>query len=335
MTIYVTFRAIRAGEINFDSRILYSANAAKEPPSKMGFKPGTTLTLDDALKMMMVKSANDIAVAVAEAVGGSVQGFADRMNEAARELGMTQSHFHNPNGLPDTQHYTSARDMAIVARALLTEFPAYRDYFKLPGIEIGGRVIKNYNTLLAHYPGATGMKTGFICSSGFNLVASARRGDRELIAVVFGQYGGKFRRQQAATLLDDGFASPQPPDGQKFVTLATVTDADTFATPMDMRPYICGPKRVRVASEADDEGDDDSVHLTDQPFDLGPPIHVSALVPIDMGDAGFIAPLPRPRPGEGATLMNAYAPGDAGAGAADAIGAIIDAPAPLDAVPKQ
>jgi len=113
MTIYVTFEAIRAGEISLDTEITYSANAASQPPSKMGFRPGTMLTLDNALKMMMVKSANDIAVAVAEAVGGSIDGFANRMNAAALRLGMTRSHFANPNGLPDENNYSSARDMAL------------------------------------------------------------------------------------------------------------------------------------------------------------------------------------------------------------------------------
>ncbi len=213
MTIYVTFEAIRAGEISLDTEITYSANAASQPPSKMGFRPGTMLTLDNALKMMMVKSANDIAVAVAEAVGGSIDGFANRMNAAALRLGMTRSHFANPNGLPDENNYSSARDMALVARALLTEFHDYADYYKLHAIQIGGKVLKNYNTLLARYPGATGMKTGFICASGYNLVASAKRGEREVIAVIFGQYGGKIRAERAAKLLNEGFAS-SPPAGR-------------------------------------------------------------------------------------------------------------------------
>jgi len=116
MTIYVVFTAIRAGEITLETRINYGPNAAAQPASKMGFKPGTTLTLDNALKMMMVKSANDIAVAVAEAVGGSIDGFAKRMNDASAALGMTRSHWVNPHGLPDGRQYTSARDMALLAR---------------------------------------------------------------------------------------------------------------------------------------------------------------------------------------------------------------------------
>ncbi len=283
MTLYVTLQAIRAGEFTLDSEVHYSQNAANQPPSKMGFRPGTVLTLDDALKMMMVKSANDIAIAVAETIGGSVSDFADRMNQAALQLGMTRSHFTTPNGLPDDDNYSTARDMAILGRALLVDFSEYAAYFKLPAIEIGGRVLKNYNKLLQRYPGATGMKTGFICASGFNLVASAKRGDREVIAVVFGQYGGKARTEQAAELLDEGFASSPPADG-KIERLADAGSGAEYDAPFDMRPLVCGPRRVRAAAAAaaaadsSDEGDDsgpDASHLTADPIDLGPPVRSS------------------------------------------------------------
>ncbi len=342
MTLYVTLEAIRAGEITLNSEVQYSANAANQPPSKMGFRPGTVLTLDNALKMMMVKSANDIAVAVAETVGGSVPAFSDRMNDAARRLGMTRSHFVTPNGLPDADNYTTARDMALLGRALLREFRDYSDYFKLPAIQIGGKVLKNYNKLLERYPGATGMKTGFICASGFNLVASAKRGSREVIAVVFGQYGGKARTEKAAELLDDGFASTMPEDGM-IVSLANAGTGADYDAPFDMRPLVCGPKRVRSASESNNEGDNgpDASHLTAEPIYLGPPIKVSAVVPAVLGEPEFVARLPRPRPGSNtksppvAEVLNAYAPGDGSATSApaDAIGAAAGSPRPLDQVP--
>ena len=347
MTIYVAFRAIKAGEIRLDTRIGYSANALSQPPSKMAFKPGTTFTLEDALKMMMVKSANDIAIAVAEGVGASVAGFADRMNAEAKRLGMTNSHFVNPNGLPDERNYSSARDMALVARALLTEFPEYRQYYNLPAIEFGGRVLKNFNSLLERYPGATGMKTGFICSSGYNLVASAKRGDREIIAVVLGEYGGKLRTARAAELLDEGFASPPPAAGATFPTLATVTSGGGYHSPFDLREYVCGPRHVRVASDSEEESDDDDrgyqgSHLTAERIDLGPPIKVSAIVPADLGEPGFIAPLPRPRPGSESSplgaVLNAYAPGETtgdGNSPTDAIGAAAGSAHPLGAVAPQ
>jgi D-alanyl-D-alanine carboxypeptidase len=344
MTIYVVFSAVRAHEITLETRIIYGPNAAAQPASKMGFKPGTTLTLDNALKMMMVKSANDVAVAVAEAIGGSVDGFAKRMNEASMALGMTRSHWVNPHGLPDNRQHTTARDMAILAQALLNDFPEYRDYYKLPAISIGGRVLRNFNSLLAHYQGATGMKTGFICASGYNLVGSAMRGGRELIAVVFGEFGGKARTRRAAELLDMGFASGVMATDPT-VTLANVASGESYHSPMDMRDYVCGPRRVASASESNDDdgagGPDvfEPQHLSELPIYLGPPVAVSAFVPPDPpehGEEGFVARLPRPRPSQEGdpdpAVMNAFAPvGDEETRppAADAIGAAAGGPNPL------
>jgi D-alanyl-D-alanine carboxypeptidase len=302
----------------------------------MGFKPGTTLTLDDALKMMMVKSANDIAVAVAETVGGSVDGFAARMNEAAEQLGMTRSHFANPHGLPDVRQVTSARDMALLARALLNEFPQYRDYYRVHAIQFGDRVLKNYNTLLARYPGANGMKTGFICASGYNLVASARRNGREVIAIVFGEYGGRARAEHAAALLDLGLAAPGD-RSEPTTTLADLSSGAQFTLPLDMRPYVCGPKRLAGASEANEDGSAEDVasNLT-PPAYLGPPIQVFAEIPVEYGEPGFVARLPRPRPaasdGPQANVLDAFAPiagDDARSAPEQAIDAAAGAPVPL------
>ncbi len=343
MTIYVTFQAIRAGEVSLDDEIGYSANAAAQPPSKMGFKRGSTLTLDHALKMMMVKSANDIAVAVAEAVGGSVEGFAQRMNEAALQLGMTRSHFVNPHGLPDERQVTSARDMALLARTLLREFPERRPYYTIHAIEIGGKVLRNYNRLLTRFPGTTGMKTGFICASGYNLVASAEREGRELIAVVFGEYGGKLRNEHAAALLDAAFRMPAQ-EAEPETTLHNVTSGDSYTEPLDMRPYVCGAKRAAAVAaisrgEDDDEGEVAVSHLTAQ-VNLGPPVKVSAFVPAEYGEPGFIARLPRPRPGaqeDGLPeVLPAFAPvserAGASAPAAEAIGTAVGEPRPLEEI---
>ena len=161
--------------------------------------------------MMMVKSANDVAVAIAEGVGGSISGFADMMNANARRLGMSQSNFVNPNGLPAENHVTSARDLGILARALILEFPQDDFYFHIHSIRYGSRVIHNYNSLLDRYPGADGMKTGFICASGFNVVASATRNGRRLIAIVLGAYSGAVRAQKAAQLLNAASAAADCP----------------------------------------------------------------------------------------------------------------------------
>ena len=190
MTTYTTLREVQQRKITLNTLITMTRDAAAQEPSKMGLPVGTQLTIDNALKMLLVKSANDVAVAIAEGVGGSIPKFADLMNANAARLGMTQSHFVNPNGLPAEHHVTSARDLGILARALIREFPQYDYFWHIHSIRYGNRIIRNYNHLLDRYPGADGMKTGFICASGFNLVASATRNGRRLIAVVLGAYSG-------------------------------------------------------------------------------------------------------------------------------------------------
>src|SRR5437016_7131435 len=205
MTAYVTLRAVKEGRITLDKAVPVSPAAASQAPTKMGFPVGTLVTIDNALKMLMVKSANDMAVLLAEGVAGSIENFADQMNTTAQRLGMTQSHFVTPTGLPADEQIVSARDLAILARTVIREFPEYDYYWHPPGIRMGKKVYRNYNTLLGRYPGADGMKTGFICASGFNLVATATRNGRQLIAVVLGSPSGGARAVKAAELLEGGF----------------------------------------------------------------------------------------------------------------------------------
>src|SRR6478609_3185310 len=225
----------------------------------MGFKVGTTVTIDNALKMLMVKSANDIAVTIAEGVGGSLEGFADLMNANARRLGMTQSNFVNPNGLPAENHVTSARDLAILARALIKEFPEYDSYWHISSIRYGNRVMRNYNSLIYRYPGADGMKTGFICASGYNVVASATRNGRRLIAVVLASWSGAVRAQKAAQLLERGFNS----GGMSWLTpsLGTVDAlAPIDAQPPNLREEMCGGHRRKPPSEENEEEPEESAN---------------------------------------------------------------------------
>jgi D-alanyl-D-alanine carboxypeptidase len=252
MTAYTTLRAIKEGRVAFDTLLTVSRNAAAQQPTKMGFKVGTGVTLDNALKMLMVKSANDMAVTIAEGVGGSIEGFADMMNANARRLGMSQSNFVNPNGLPAENHVTSARDLGILARALIREFPEYDSYWHIPAIRYGNRVMRNYNSLIDRYPGADGMKTGFICASGYNVVASATRNGRRLIAIVLGAYSGAVRAQKAAQLLERGFNS----GGLSWLTpsLGTVDAlAPIDAQPPNLRDEMCGGHRRKPAAEDNEE----------------------------------------------------------------------------------
>jgi D-alanyl-D-alanine carboxypeptidase len=252
MTIYTTLKAVRDGKVTMDTLLTVSRNAAAQAPTKMGFKVGTTVTVDNALKMMMVKSANDIAVTIAEGVGGSIDGFADMMNANAHALGMTQSNFVNPNGLPADNHYTSARDLAMLARALIRDFPQYDMYWHISSIRYGKRVYHNYNKLIDYYPGADGMKTGFICASGYNLVGSATRNGRRLIAVILGSYSGAVRTQKAAKLLESGFNN----SSLSWLTpsLGTVDQLKPIdAAPPNLRDEMCGGHRRKPASEDNDE----------------------------------------------------------------------------------
>jgi D-alanyl-D-alanine carboxypeptidase len=244
MTVFVALSAVRDGRASLDTPITVSELSASMPPSKMGFRPGTEITLDNALKIIMVKSANDIAMTIAEGLGGSVDGFADMMNAAAQQLGMRESHFVNPHGLPDERNHTSARDMAILGRALLRDFPEYSGYFHIGAIKFGRRVMSNHNGLIGRYAGADGMKTGFICSGGFNVVASATRNGRRLITVVLGSPSAAERTVRAASLLDQGFAS----FGWSSQTLETLP-ASTLTSPPDMRPIVCERHRAIPAEE--------------------------------------------------------------------------------------
>src|SRR5229473_1266348 len=171
MTAYVTLKAVKDGRVSLDSLLTVSPVAAAQSPSKMGFRPGIQVTVDNALKMMLVKSANDMAVVLAEGVGGSIDGFSAQMNQTAQRLGMTQSSYVNPNGLPAEGQITSARDLAILARAIIRDLPEYEYFVHIPSIRFGRKVTQNFNKLIGRYPGADGFKTGFICASGYNLVA--------------------------------------------------------------------------------------------------------------------------------------------------------------------
>jgi D-alanyl-D-alanine carboxypeptidase len=259
MTTYIAFKAMRDKKISADTLLTVSENALAQAPSKMGFPKGSEITLDNAIKMLMVKSANDIAVVIAEGVGGSVDNFVLQMNEAAIDIGMTGTRFANPHGLPDENQFTSARDMAILAREMLREFPEYEIYFRIPALQLGKRLLRNHNKLIDHYPGADGMKTGFICSSGFNVVATARRDNRRLIAVVFGATTSVKRSEQAARMFERGF-------GRK-ITLASVLGKEEEVTvdairnipgtPVDMRDDLCGPRKKGKKPLSDASFDDD------------------------------------------------------------------------------
>ena len=252
MTAYVILRAIKERRITLDTVFTATGNAVAQGPTKMGFPVGTTLTVDNGLKMLMVKSANDVAVVLAEGLSGSIEKFADEMNAASKRLGMTQSSWVNPNGLPADEQITSARDMAILARALILEFPEYEMYWRIPAIRYGRRTMANHNGLMTYYPGTDGMKTGFICASGFNVVATASRNGRRLIVIVFGSPSGGARTIKAAQLFEKGFNG----SGLSWLmpSLGSVDALQPIAAaPPNLRDEMCGGSRKRPASEEAEE----------------------------------------------------------------------------------
>ena len=206
MTAYLALKAVREGRIGLETAIPASKRAASQPRVKVYIRAGQEITLDNALRIMFVKSANDIAYVIAEGVGGDVETFVAMMNAEAQRLGMRDSHFTNPNGWHDPDQQVSARDLAILAMALMREFPDYSDYWNTAAVQLGKQVLQNTNGLVGRYSGIGGMKTGFVCASGFNVVATATRGGRTLIAVVLGALSGTERTVRAAQLLDEGFS---------------------------------------------------------------------------------------------------------------------------------
>ncbi len=256
MTAYLAFEAIRDGKLSLDDMLTCSANAMAQEPSKLGLPVGAELRVELALKALIVKSANDVAVMLAERISGTEEAFVARMNETAKRLGMTRTQFVNSNGLPMRSAngqpvpsaVTTARDMGVLAKALLREFPEYTELYELPHFKLGNRLLRSHNSLLRTYEGANGMKTGFVCASGYNVVASAMRNGRQLIAVVMGEPSGSARALRAAGLFEHGFQI-YPWKAIFSPTLATlpVATPDGAQAP-DLRPVVCrggGPKVKR------------------------------------------------------------------------------------------
>jgi len=297
MTAYVTFRALKAGEITPETRVVVSQHALNEPPSKMGYKVGTDMTLDNALKMMIVRSANDIAMAIAETIGKSEAGFVARMNSEAQRLGMASTNFRNPNGLPDEAQVTTARDLAVLARAIWLEFPEYREFFRIPAIKAGKKILRSQNTLLERFRGANGMKTGFICASGFNMVATATRSGHTLAVVVLGADSSKDRAEIAAKLLQDGF-KPKIFGGNR-PALAAFRSARSPGPAVNLKEQVCGKRHKQEGEEEPQLAGAFNRSALEPRFVLMAPVPVTTGVAVKKKEAGAPStgiPIPRPRP---------------------------------------
>ena len=251
MTAYLTFEAIKQGKLTLETKIACSEIASIQGPTKVGMPPGSSMTVETALAALIIKSANDVAVMLAEAVGGTHEAFVAQMNATSARLGMTRTRFANANGLPAPEQITTARDLARLSAAVVRDYPEHAHMWSMLDAKVGKRRLRSHNGLLTNYAGADGMKTGFICDSGFNVVASATRDGHKMIAVVLGEPSGGERSVRAANLLEHGFQTHAwkalfaPP------TLETMPMAEDVKGPMTIRQivrsYVCGAGRRAVA----------------------------------------------------------------------------------------
>ncbi|MGI3169335.1 D-alanyl-D-alanine carboxypeptidase family protein [Pseudooceanicola sp. C21-150M6] len=271
MTLYIAFEAVQNGQISLDTNVTISRNAAAEPPSKLGLKSGQKIKLRYLIRAAAVKSANDAATAIGEAIEGSEAAFARRMNRTAKALGMTRTTFKNANGLTEEGHLSTAHDMTILGRHLLFDYPEYYNLFSRTETDAGMKTVYNTNRrLLAAYRGADGIKTGYTRAAGFNLVASAVRGDERIIATVFGGRSSASRNAQVAELLDMGFkrapshAPKKAPAAPVYAAVKTLDEADgetraagkvirlQTAVKVSLRPKLrpgSGTEAVQVAAD--------------------------------------------------------------------------------------
>jgi len=245
MTLYLLFEQIEAGKLRLDSRLEVSEHAAQQSPSKLGLQPGQAIAVEDAIRALVTKSANDAAVVVAEGIGGDEDSFARMMTRKARALGMSRTVYNNASGLPDEEQLTTARDQATLGRAIQDRFPRYYAYFATPSFSYRGHAMRNHNKLLGRVHGVDGIKTGYTRASGFNLVSSVRRGNRHLVAVVLGGASGGARDARMRNLIEEHIASAS---SQR--TVAKITEGGETAiaaTKSVTSPVAAAPIATRLA----------------------------------------------------------------------------------------
>ncbi|WEK04523.1 MAG: D-alanyl-D-alanine carboxypeptidase [Candidatus Devosia phytovorans] len=320
MTAYVTFEQIALGKVTLDTPVVISQKAFNEAPSKSGLPVGSALTMKDALYVMLVKSANDVSVAIAETVAGDQASFVTLMNDAAQRMGMTATHYANANGLHNPAQVTSARDMAVLALYIRQSFPQYLPIFGTGTVVLNGKTLESENKLLGSFAGTTGMKTGFVCASGLNMVATVERNGRHMLAVVLGGSSARDRNERAADLVLKGLNGAVQPNGQTVLNLAN----NVGAAPVDMRPLICGKDAKTYVAGQEAEF---PLGLKGQPSNLIDTVVPASYAATDLGRIAVGVNLPRPRPAhipvfpvpvDEAALTGDLRPGLAGPTASDA-----------------
>jgi D-alanyl-D-alanine carboxypeptidase len=248
MTAYVVFQKIRAGHMKLDQKIPVSYFASTQPPSKIGIKPGGEVTVDFALQTLLVYSANDMAYVLAEGASGTMVNFVREMNAQAKRLGLTSTHYVNPNGLFDPRQISSARDIGVLIATVLAEFPEHSHYFSQAFVTSGKRKLLNRNSLLRTMTEADGLKTGFVCNSGFNLAASATRSGQKIVAIVLGDKSGKARTDTAQKMLTNAFVAKPNPQAMRLGEI--INEPLGAIVPADMTGTVCPGKPPAGARSA-------------------------------------------------------------------------------------
>lgn len=252
MTLYLLFEAIDRGEVRLNEQMVASKRAVAQPPSKLGLRAGASISVEDAIKALVTKSANDVAVVVAEHLAGSESRFAAQMTARARELGMSRTRYVNASGLPDSRQQTTARDVATLSLALQEDYPQFYGYFQTPGLKWGRTYAANHNRLLGRVEGVDGIKTGYTRASGFNLASSVTREGRRIIGVVLGGETAAARDNQMRYLIEQSFATLYARSNGSPGGAVTFTSLPTTRVRVDP---VTGQARV-IEAQGDAAGED-------------------------------------------------------------------------------
>ena len=282
MTLYVLFQDMKAGRISRSTMLRVSNRAASMAPSKLNLRPGSEISVDDAIKGLVTKSANDAAATIAENLGGTESNFAARMTRVARSIGMVHSTFNNASGLPNPGQYTTARDMATLGLHLMRDFPQYYPYFRITSFEFQGQTIKTHNNLLQRFEGTDGIKTGYIANSGYNLVTSTKRGDKRLVGVVLGARSASSRGNYMMSMLQNNFGKAK--DGETVAALAgsSVGAINPLAESSKSSAVNSrGLAQVAAQAAAPDEAQTNENTTTASTTDAGPKVLQATLEPSD------------------------------------------------------
>ena len=259
MTLYVLFQDLKAGRLKLTSDLKMSQRAASMQPSKLGVKPGSTISVEDAIKALITRSANDVASAIGENLEGTEANFAARMTRTARAIGMSKTTFKNASGLPNPAQVTTARDYATLSLRIQRDFPEYYPYFRISSFNYGKQTIRTHNRLLGRFQGTDGIKTGYIRASGFNLTTSAKRGNKRIVGVVMGGSSGGARDKYMMAMLEKAF--PKCVDGQMIAAAAGTSEGASIpetkiAVVLPKEKPVTDKKgldkKIQVASIADD-----------------------------------------------------------------------------------